>query len=113
MKSACVGVLSITNYKFATITPSVQASTLQQNQAHKSKLSEETVHKQKFTLHNITASALTLFYQVIQLRQDNISLTMTTVCKPSATSLYSEMFTGHNSSSTEETLQSCILDSLN
>lgn len=28
-----------------TITPSVHASALQQNQAHKSKLSEEMVHK--------------------------------------------------------------------
>jgi len=46
------------------------------------------VHKQKFKLRNFTASAVTLFYKVIQLRQDNISLITTTVCKPSAISLY-------------------------
>jgi hypothetical protein len=54
----------------ATITPSVHASALQQKQAHKSKLSEETqtVNKQKFMLCKFKASALTLFYRVIQLR---------------------------------------------
>jgi hypothetical protein len=85
----------------ATVTPSVHASALQQNQAHKSKLSEEMVHKQKFKLRNFTASAVTLFYKVIQLRQDNVSLITTTVCKQSAVSLYWEMFTDHSSSTTE------------
>ena len=69
--------------------------------AQVTKLSEEMVHKKKFMLRNFTASALALYYKVIQLRQDNVSLFMTTVCKPSAIFLYWEMFTDHSSSITE------------
>lgn len=97
----------------ATITPSVHASALQQNQAHKSKLNEETVHKEKFMLRNFTASALTLFYNVIQLRQDDISLIMTTVCKPSAISFTEKCSEITALAQQKETVQSWILDNLN
>jgi hypothetical protein len=56
----------------ATISVSIHASALQQNQEHKSKLSEGKVHKQEFMPSSFTAYALVLYHKVIQLKQDTV-----------------------------------------